>query len=67
MFKTSHCNGLRRLHEYFMGESTVGTRGEFFNFWWSLSDEERHYYRSVDLRTGKPCVEQICGVAHIAI
>lgn len=67
MFKTSHCNGLRRLHEYFMGKATRETLEEFKDFWLSLTADEKVYFHSIDLKTGKPCVEPICGVTHIAI
>lgn len=32
---------------------------EFDEFWESLSDDERYYYRTVDLKTGRPKVLRV--------
>lgn len=62
MIVNQHCNTLPRLLQYFFGVGVKDSdlRDEFLMFWGSLTVEEMNYYRSVDLDTGRPCVEQTC-------
>jgi hypothetical protein len=71
MYGCVHHNSMWRLATYFFGhEFAPGSPHspqewiEFREFWLSLSDDERRYYRTVDLKTGRPCVEQVCAEAY---
>lgn len=54
---TTHYNSLTRLSIYLNANAE-----EFMHFWNSMTPAERKYYQSLDLDTGKPCVERICRI-----
>lgn len=56
----SHLNMIDAFVHYFFGDTSREYFQEFKEFWLSLTPEEKRYYRTVDLNTGLPCVEQIC-------
>lgn len=62
-----HRNSLNALGKYFLGLDTHTNAGRdmFFEFWKSLTIDERDYYRSLDLETGLPCVDPRCSFRHI--
>lgn len=56
----SHANTIDAFLYYFFGDTSQESFQEFKEFWMSLSTEEKVYYRSIDLKTGLPCVQQVC-------
>lgn len=45
-------NNIGQIAKYFQTDEKFVTAQEFREFWDSMTEEEREYYRNVDLKTG---------------
>lgn len=55
IFNTNE-NSIFQIAKYFHSDDQPIQREELLEFWVSLSDSEKEYYRKVDLETGLPRV-----------
>lgn len=46
-------NTIAQLKEFFQSGGKTLTNGELREFWSSLTDDEKDYYKMVDLETGR--------------